>query len=88
MSKEVDIVVFVKSNNNESQVPSKKTNVSCSFIYKVSFKMKWERQKDFPLVKLTIPQGEKMFVGKLVEIALRVNFLEKCSQYVLNTRVR
>ena len=50
--------------------------------------MKWERQKDFPLVKLTIPQGEKMFVGKLVKIALRVNFLEKCSQYVLNTRVR
>ena len=44
MSKEVDIVVFLKSNNNESHVPSKKT-ILCSFIYKVSFKKTWGGKK-------------------------------------------
>ena len=30
MSKEADIAIFVKSNNNDSQVPQKKTKFSCS----------------------------------------------------------
>lgn len=42
---------FVKSNNNNSHVLSKKTNVSCSFICEVSVKKTWAEQMEFSLVK-------------------------------------
>ena len=68
MSKEEDIVAFVKSNKNESKFPAKKTNASCSFIYKVSLKKTWGGRKEFLLVKMSIPQGKKMFAGNIFEI--------------------
>ena len=67
MSKEVDIVVFLKSDNNESHVPSKKTTVLCIFVYKVSFKKSWGGKKGVFSCE-SIPQRDKMFVGKIFAI--------------------
>ena len=58
MSKEADIAIFVKSNNNDSQVPQKKTKFSCSL-------KTWGSGEEFSLVKMSIPQGDKMFVGEI-----------------------
>ena len=58
MSKEVEIDV-------KSQVPSKKTKFSCSFIYKVSFKKVWGEREEFSLLKMSIAQagvGERSFL--------------------------
>ena len=45
-----------------------KTNVSCSFIHKVSFKKTCSERKEFFLEKLSLLQGDKMFVGKIFAI--------------------
>ena len=60
MSKEAGIVVFVKSDNNKSQVPSKKTTFLCSF------NDLRPGQEEFSFVKMSISQGDKMVVGEIL----------------------
>lgn len=57
--------------DNQNRIESNtlwKTNVSCSFIHKVSFKKTRSERKEFILAKLSLLQGDKMFVGKIFAI--------------------
>ena len=67
MSKEEDIVVFVKKNKNESKFPAKKLTLCVVLYIKFHLKRLGVGQGAFSCI-ISLPQGKKMFVENYFEI--------------------
>ena len=67
VSKEEDIVAFVKTNKNESKFPAKKLTFCVVLYKKFHLKRLGVGQGVFSCI-MSIRQGKKMFVGKFFEI--------------------